>query len=365
MKKVVVAGHICLDLIPAFEGPPSIEPGRLIGVGPIRLTPGGSVGNTAPALVALGVPTSLVIDVGSDDLGRVLVSLLSDANVDTAGVTGVEGLGTSYSVVLDMPGRDRTFWHHIGANAAFDGRAVLDRLTGDGGDQDVILHIGYPTHMPALYASGGDALVHLVAGASAAGATVSIDTAEIDPTSEAGRVDWEAVLARTLPAVDVMKSSLDDLAAMLPNRRGTGPIAWADTLVGLGAAVAVVTAGAGGLYVRTGPAARFETAARTLGAATEDWVNRELWVPPLAIQVRATTGAGDSAAAGFLAGLSDGRGPIDCALLSAATAAARISGRPITDAYRMADTCKFAGEPPAGWWSGADRIYHGPRDRIG
>jgi sugar/nucleoside kinase (ribokinase family) len=364
VKPVVVAGHICLDLIPAFEGRPSIEPGRLIGVGPISLVPGGSVGNTAPALVALGVPTRLVIDVGSDDFGRVLVSLLADAGVDTAGIARVEGLGTSYSVVLDIPGRDRTFWHHIGSNAAFDGSGVLDRLGGSRDGSDVILHLGYPTHLPALYADGGDALVRLVAGAGSAGATVSIDTAEIDPTSEAGMVDWEALLKRALPAVDVMKSSVDDLVAMLPQRAGANPAAWADTVAGMGAAVAIVTAGADGLFVRTGPPARLATASRILGTATDDWANRELWVPPLTVEVLATTGAGDSAAAGFLAGLSDGRGPAECALLSAAAAAARISGRPIGDAYELADTAVFAKEPEAGWSLGADRVYHGPRDRI-
>ncbi|HEX7490113.1 MAG TPA: PfkB family carbohydrate kinase [Candidatus Limnocylindrales bacterium] len=365
MKQVVVVGHICLDLIPTFDAPPSIEPGRLIGVGPISLAPGGSAGNTGPALVALGVPTRLVVDAGSDDLGRVLISLLTSAAVDISGIARIEGLGTSYSVVVDMPGRDRTFWHHIGANAAFDGRRVLDLLAGAADTSDVILHLGYPTHLPALYAHGGDALVRLVTGAASAGATVSIDTAEIDPTSEAGKVEWEGVLARTLPGVDVMKSSVDDLVAMLPQRRGAEPIAWADAVVGLGAAVAVVTSGAGGLYVRTAPAARFATAARALRVAVEDWADRELWVPPLAIEVLATTGAGDSAAAGFLAGLSDGRGVAECALLSAAAAAARISGRPIGDAYEMAATGVFAGEPPAGWTLGADRIYHGPHDRIG
>jgi sugar/nucleoside kinase (ribokinase family) len=364
VKQVVVAGHICLDLIPAFDAPPSIEPGRLIGVGPISLAPGGSVGNTGPALVALGVPTSLVTDVGSDDLGHVLVSLLATTAADTAGIARVEGFGTSYSVVVDIPGRDRTFWHHIGANAAFDGRALLERLVDAGGAADVILHIGYPTHLPALYAAGGDALVRLVTGAAAAGATVSIDTAEIDPTSEAGNVDWAAVLGRTLPSIDIMKSSVDDLAAVLPDRPAAGPIAWADAVVGLGAAVAVVTAGAGGLHVRTGDPARFMTAARALSDAAQDWADREIWVPPLAIEVLATTGAGDAAAAGFLAGLSGGRGVAECALLAAAAAAARISGRPVGDAYAIAAAAVFAGEPPEGWLLGADRVYHGPRDRI-
>ena len=31
--EIVVAGHVCLDVIPLFDGPAPIEPGRLIRVG--------------------------------------------------------------------------------------------------------------------------------------------------------------------------------------------------------------------------------------------------------------------------------------------------------------------------------------------
>lgn len=361
MKPVVVAGHICLDLIPALGAPPNVEPGRLIAVGPLSLAPGGSVGNTAPALAALGVPIKLVTDVGDDEMGRVLVGLLSRLSADTSGIASVAGFGTSYSVVLDVEGRDRTFWHHVGANAAFDGGRVLD-LIGDAAAWDVILQIGYPTLLPALYAGGGAALIRLATAARAAGATIAIETAELDRTSDAGAVDWGGILALTLPSVDVMKSSVDDLAAMMPARAGADPMTWADTLVGAGAAVAVVTAGVGGLFVRTAPAARMRTAAPALRDAAAEWANRELWVPPLAARVVATTGAGDSAAAGFLAGLSGGRGLVDSALLSAAAAAARISGRPIGDAYEMAAAARFSEDPPPGWTYGSDRVCHGPRD---
>ncbi len=371
MKSVVVAGHICLDLVPGFDAAPSIEPGRLIGVGPIGLAPGGCVGNTGPALAALGVPTRLVTNVGTDALGSVLVALLGATSVDTGDIASVAGMGTSYSIVLDIPGRDRTFWHHIGANAAFDGAGVLDLIaaaadhpvgTAPAGVWEAILHIGYPTHLPGLYAGGGAALVRLVAAARSADATISIDTAEIDRASDAGAVDWESILALTLPKVDVMKSSVDDLTAMMPGRAGSRPIAWADGLVEFGVAVAVVTVGAGGLYVRTGSHRRIEDASAALRTSTADWADRELWVPPLATRVIATTGAGDSAAAGFLAGLSAGRGVAESALLSAAAAAARISGRPIGDAYGMAASAEFTAEPPAGWTLGPDRVYHGPRD---
>ncbi len=407
MKPVIVAGHVCVDLTPAFDTPPAMEPGRLIAVGPLALTAGGCVSNTGLALASLGVPTQLVASAGADELGRVLVALLATSAADTTGITCLDGRSTSYSVVVDVPGRDRTLWHHIGANAAFDGSCVIDRIeaaarlpgadrpVGEapawrgaaatagagvdaapgagvdaapgagiaGGACDPILHLGYPTHLPALYANGGAALVRLVRDARAAGATVSIDMAEIDPASEAGAVDWESLMAQTLASVDVMKASVDDLDAMLPHRSGLEPIAWADLLVELGVAVALVTAGADGLYVRTASAARIRAASRLLRDALPDWASREIWAPPCTTHVVRTTGAGDAAAAGFLAGLAYGRGLAGSALLSAAAAAARISGRPIGDAHELAAAIEPASEPRSGWSIGPDRVYHGPRDK--
>ena len=397
MKPVIVAGHVCVDLTPAFDTSPTMEPGRLIAVGPLALVAGGCVSNTGLALASLGVPTQLVASAGADELGRVLVALLATSAADATGIACLDGRGTSYSIVIDVPGRDRTLWHHIGANAAFNGSGVINRIeaaaripgpdrpvgqapawrgeaAAPGADagpdsgiaadaRDPILHLGYPTHLPALYANGGAALIRLVGDARAAGATVSIDMAEIDPASEAGAVDRESLMAQTLGSVDVMMASVDDLDAMLPHRSGLEPIAWADLLVELGVAVALVTAGADGLYVRTAPAARIRAAARPLRDALPDWASREIWAPPFTTHVVRTTGAGDAAAAGFLAGLAHGRGPARSALLSAAAAAARISGRPIGDAYELAAAIEPAGKPRSGWSIGPDRVYHGPRDR--
>jgi sugar/nucleoside kinase (ribokinase family) len=370
VKPVIVAGHVCVDLTPALETAPAMEPGRLIQVGHLAISAGGCVGNTGPALASLGVPTQLAANAGADQLGRILVGLLAASGADTTGVTCLDGQATSYSIVVDIPGRDRTFWHHVGANSAFDGAGIVDRIKaaaarGADGSRDAILHVGYPTHLPALYGNGGQALVSLVGAARQLGATISIDMAEIDPTAEARAVDWESILARTLPGVDVVKASVDDLAAMMPRHVGAAPIAWGDTLVSLGAAVALVTAGSDGLYVRTAPGARIQDAARPLREASPGWTDRELWVPPLASRVVRTTGAGDAAAAGFVAGLSLDRGPAECAALSAASAAARISARPIGDAYELAASFEPAGDLRPDWSAGRDRVYHGPRDGAG
>ena len=61
---VVVAGHICLDIIPTFAQRAGgvaelFNPGALIEVGPVVLSTGGAVSNTGLALhkhLALGKP---------------------------------------------------------------------------------------------------------------------------------------------------------------------------------------------------------------------------------------------------------------------------------------------------------------------
>jgi sugar/nucleoside kinase (ribokinase family) len=362
MYPVIVAGQACVDLAPAFGALPTMEPGRLIGVGQLGLSAGGCVGNTGLALASLGVPTQLVANIGADELGRLFVALLASSTADTSAIRRLEGIATSYTIVIDIPGRDRAFWHHSGANAAFDGSAALDLLRASQAGPGTVLHLGYPTLLPALCVDGGTALVRLVGAARAAAATVSLDLAEVDPASDAMAVDWEDVLGRTLPAVDVVKGSVDDLVAMLPSHARLDAIGWADLLLSLGAAVALVTAGADGLYVRTASAERLQNASSILASGVPAWAARELWAPPFDVRVVTTNGAGDAAAAGFLAGLSQGHGPALCALLSTAAAAAHIAGRPTADAYRIAATDLSPRETPNGWALSSDRVYHGPRD---
>ena len=52
---VVVAGHICLDIIPVLAEEPDLRPGSLVEIGPAALSAGGPVGNVGLALHRLGV----------------------------------------------------------------------------------------------------------------------------------------------------------------------------------------------------------------------------------------------------------------------------------------------------------------------
>ncbi len=311
MRAVVVAGHLCLDLVPELSAVPRTGPGDLTQIGPLRLTPGGCVANTGGDLAALGAPVTVVGDVGDDALGGVLVRLLAERGLRTEQVQRVAGESTSYTIVLEPPGRERTFWHNVGANAAFDGAAVA--LEGAR-----LLHVGYPSLLPALIAAGGEPLVALLTRARAAGITTSMDLAVLDP---ADATDWPALLARILPLVDVITPSAVDVrsALRLPPE---ALAASAERLVGLGTAVAMVTGGPGGLALRTA-----ERAGALFGRA---WADRAEFTPAPEVEVRTTLGAGDAATAGLLYGLLAGRDPEAALDLAARTAATRVAGQAIS-----------------------------------
>ena len=79
--EAVVAGHICLDIIPQIvrrEGglKALLAPGKLVDVGPATLSTGGAVSNTGLALHRLGLPTRLMGKIGDDGLGQTILELL-------------------------------------------------------------------------------------------------------------------------------------------------------------------------------------------------------------------------------------------------------------------------------------------------
>jgi sugar/nucleoside kinase (ribokinase family) len=319
--RIVVAGQTCLDLVPTLPEPPAIDPGALVAVGGLDLRLGGCVANTGTALADLGAEVRLAADVGDDDLGAVLVRLARARFGEGARINVAAGLRTSYSIVIEPPGRDRTFWHHAGASRAFDGTTV-DLAGADG------LHVGYPPLLPALVADGAAPLRALLHRARGQGALTSVDLVVVDPGLETATVDWAGILGRVAPALDVLSPSADDLASMglcraHPSADEVGAVA--GRLVEAGVAVVAVSSGAGGLVVRSGGRDRLAGTER-LARLAEDWADRELRVAVSAGPVRTTLAAGDAASAGLLFGLLAGL-PLDrAAALSMAVAGRRVTG---------------------------------------
>jgi sugar/nucleoside kinase (ribokinase family) len=267
-------------------------------------------------LAALGADVAVAGDAGDDPLGELLETLLAARGVDTGQIRRRAGETTSYSLVLEATGRDRAFWHHVGANAAFDGAAV--ELAGAD-----LLHVGYPSLLPALTADGGAALAALLARAREQGAITSLDLAVIDPASDAARLDWGALLGRLMPLVDVISPSIEDLRSGLGFPEDLGGAA--RRLVAMGAGVALVTAGRDGLALCTGDTARLGAAGPALAAAAERWSGAEHAHPAIEVEVHSTLAAGDAASAGLLWGILDSLGPRESLQLAAETAAARVA----------------------------------------
>jgi len=318
MKRCVVAGHICLDLIPEIDHAFDLVPGRLYEVGPAMMATGGAVSNTGVALHLLGVPSTLMGKIGDDAFGAAVRTVLRGygAELDRGLVVAPGGI-TSYTVVVNIPGRDRTFLHCPGANHTFGAEDVAPAgLAGA-----ALFHFGYPPIMARTYADGGRELEAIFRKAKDAGLSTSLDLVMPDPSGPSGRADWQAVLARTLPLTDVFLPSADELLFMLDRDHfGAGDrlaapalSALTERLLGMGVAIAGLKLGSRGLFLRTGSAARLAAMGAAAPADCAAWAGRELWFPVFSIpKFVGATGAGDTTIAGFFAAFLRGQDPVGC-----------------------------------------------------
>ena len=220
--RALVAGHVCLDLIPSWPpgerdpGEALVLPGRLAEVGPILLAPGGAVANTGLALLRLGIATTLCARIGRDELGNTLCRILArDGREPVQGLVEGPDEETSYTIVLSQPGMDRAFLHYPGANRSFSGREVAAAQLS----RSDLLHLGYPPMLPALLPEKAANLRDLLERARAEGLTTSVDMVMVDPQGPAGRHDWRELLAAILPLVDLFLPGLEELEALLDPRR--------------------------------------------------------------------------------------------------------------------------------------------------
>ncbi len=329
--EVVIAGHICLDIVPEFPEDYSvasantlIEAGKLKVVGPATHLTGGCVANTGLTLHHLGVRTSLMGKIGDDSFGRDILSILEETDSDLAQQMIVaNGEHTSYSIVIMPPGVDRSFLHFPGANDTFSSDDVeLDQLGGA-----KLFHFGYPPLMQRFWQDGGVEMAKLFRQVKDQGLTTSLDMAMPDPNAPTGKINWTAWLERVLPHVDCFMPSLDEILFMLaPEHDDETDLVGhdghieslhrdllsrtADRLLAFGTGVVLFKLGDQGLYLKTtSDASRI---ARVFSAGefdTNEWVGRELHAPCFDVRVKSTNGAGDRTIAGFLAALARNANP--------------------------------------------------------
>jgi len=322
---LISAGHICLDITPQFpqaaEGRPFerlFRPGSLLLVEPATVSTGGGAANVGLSAQRLGLSVALMGKCGDDLLGQTLLAVLRGLPPQClTGMRVAKGEHTSYSIVLAVPGADRVFLHCPGANDTF----AADDVDLDLVDSARAFYFGYPPLMTTMYAGTGEELARMLSRVKIRGVTTVVDMALPDPKTPAGAAAWPEILANALPHVDVFAPSVEELTFMLRRDEYDRLIAAGDILdqlradllrglarhcLEMGAAVVMIKCGHRGLYVRSGTSRRIAQMGSAAPAA-DRWADGELFSPAYRVpRVASATGAGDSAIAGFVAGLLRG-----------------------------------------------------------
>lgn len=362
-KKVIAAGHVCLDITPVFPKGRSyghvgelLVPGKLINMDGADVHTGGSAANTGLALKLLGANVTLMGKVGNDAFGSMVQKIA--ASYGAGGLIVDENSNTSYSVVLTIPGIDRIFLHDPGANNTFTSLDIPDEALTDA----VLFHFGYPPLMRKMYENDGEELVKMFRRMKEKGIATSLDFAAIDPYSPAAQADWGKILERVMPYTDFTQPSFEELCFML-NRKRYDELAasgkdmaehvdmkndaapMAKKLIELGAGAVLIKRGTCGMYYQTAGPARIgqiggrlrlcenntancgcvqnsgQTAAGLKAWSLQSGVQR-CFVPD---RVLSGTGAGDASIAAYLMAVLSGKTPQEAAQLAAAEGACAVT----------------------------------------
>lgn len=313
----LVAGHICVDLIPALSSSWP-QPGSLLEAGPLYFSMGGAVSNVGAALSRLGFPVRMAGLVGDDRLGAIALQLLQPLG-EQPGIRVAPGQSTSYSVVIAPHNSDRAFLHCIGANLIFTSSNVRDEDM-EGASW---LHCGYPPILPKLTADGGEGMVSLFSRARQKGLRTSLDLCSIGGV--AALVDWETVLSSCASHITVFAPSIDELrTAMRQPAKEEVELdevrSLAGRLVDMGFTIVLIKLGTQGLYLVT----TADMHSLELSKFGRDWCSQELFAPCFRAKFVNATGAGDCTIAGFIASIAAGCAPERALTIAAACGASSV-----------------------------------------
>ena len=321
--EIVAAGHTCLDLIPAFTIEGTVDkmtdvlvPGKMINMGRCVVVGGGPVTNAGVSIRRLGVKTELIGKIGNDDFGKQILRWYEEHEGHFEGIKVAEGESTSYTIAICIPGIDRFYLHHCGANDTFG----YDDMNFDLVQRSKLMLFGYPPWMKKLYENTGAELTKILKRTKELGTTTALDLSLPDVDSYAGQVDWLAILKNWVPLSDIMLPSAEEIFyflykdKFLEKKANLGPkegvldhmtvkeiSGVGKDLIEMGTAIAMVKCGHRGLYIRTADRDRLTKLGTAGYSDLDNWENRELWFPVYEEEkFIGALGSGDSAIAGFL-----------------------------------------------------------------
>lgn len=336
--EIITCGQMCLDLLPNMKDvtPDNLSTtGKLFETGAMQISTGGSVANTGLALQRLGMKTGLIGWVGDDFVGRATIDFLRDREYQLGDHIRVEaGSASPYTIVLAPHNYDRSFLHYFGTNNRFD----YDKIDFDVVAQSDMFHLGYPTVLPKLFANEGDGLAKIFRKVhDDLGLITSMDLTLPDPRQPSGQAHWKTILQRTLPYVDIFIPSIEEIMLML---RREDYDTWegdvlshltanylndlAQDLLDMGSAIVGFKLGVSGLYLRTSPDNNRLAFLDAINQPRDEWLDKTIWHPAFKVDVIGTTGAGDSAYAGFLSAIYRGLDCLTCVKWACAVGACNV-----------------------------------------
>ena len=273
---------------------------------------GGSPYNVLINLARLQAPFPLMAAglVGDDDLGRVILADCQRHGIDTRGLRSTPLAPTSYTDVMTEEGNGhRTFFHHRGANALWDGAGLnFNKIKAR------IFHLGYLLLLDSLDApdaQAGTKAAALLRQAQQAGLKTSVDVVSEDSDRFARTV---------LPAL-----KFADYCFL--NEIEAGKTTGFEIREAGGALNAVSLRHAAGVLLQSGVrelvVIHFPEGAFARTRKGEDYWQSSLSLP--AKYITGTAGAGDAFAAGVLLGLHEEWELPRCLLTGVCVAAASLS----------------------------------------
>jgi sugar/nucleoside kinase (ribokinase family) len=286
---VSVCGTYILDIlgVPVTEIPAG--GGRAL-IDEIRLTVAGTAGGTVVPCARLGLKALAVGAVGTDEKADWVLSAMERDSIDISVMERIAGSPTSATILPIRPDGSRPVLHARGASARWRISPEAQKVAC----QSKVLHLG---GVGSLLAMDGAPSVALLQDAKAAGCITTLDLIQ-------ARSETLSLVEPLLPYVDFFMPSIDETHAMV----GTNdPVACARFFIEKGAGACAISLGENGSFVMTRD-------------------GRQFTVPAFEVQVRDTSGCGDSYTGGFIAGLVRDWDLLDCAKLATATAAIVATG---------------------------------------
>lgn len=286
IAEIACVGILCVDALgkPVDSLP---EKGKLKFVDNITLQIGGCAANVAISLAKIGLYPSVIGRIGNDRLGEILLDALKSEKVEVKGLKVDASVSTSASLVMISNDSERSIVHSMGANRYF----CFEDIDLDIIRNSRILLVAGTFLMPAFDGKGTEKLLKF---ATRNNLLCCMDTAW-DSTGE-----WMNKIETCLPYLDWFMPSYEE-ACKLSYK--TDPEEIAQLFLSKGVKNVIIKLDSQGCFVKP----------QNENGFTVPSYNK--------INVKDSSGAGDSFCAGFIAGLYNKWDVRKCAMFANAVGA--------------------------------------------